>query len=249
MNYLKISAFSCAGSRGSNEDNLLIDKLKKPALLGSTYIFDPVKVTLKENSCCTFAVTDGIGGMADGETAALEIIKYLYKNRTKPANDDYWLSLNKRCIKKAPYGGSTLVCCRLSISGGVLKSEFYSLGDSLIYMFKSGEKIEKVSRIDNCTGNSEKDAIQDSSAITEYFGKRYEDKIPVFKSETTINDGDKIIISSDGIRYLDTSDLAAALQRRQFGENIAFSVANAALDKAKRNTDNITVIVMEYWDN
>ena len=249
MNYMKISAFSCAGSRGNNEDNLLVDKLKKPALLGSTYIFDPVKISLKDNNCYTFAVADGIGGMADGETAALEIIKYLYKSRTKPADDDFWLALNKRCIKKTPYGGSTLVCCRSESAGGALKCEFFSLGDSLIYMLNAGEKIKTISRIDNRAAESQSDSSQDSRAITEYFGKRYEDKIPVFKTEETISDGDKIIISSDGIKCLDPDELEAAVQRRQFGENTAFSVANAALGKAGRYTDNITVIVIEYWNN
>lgn len=254
---MKSTACSFIGSRENNEDNLLLGRAKYPACLNDTiYVFESKSITVKR--CINFAVCDGMGGCAKGEKASLKVIKTLFRlNRKEPGSKD-WTRINNLCIKKLPESGTT--CSMVSIRQNEDKTEahFQSIGDSLIYHFKrSSASLELVNQRDNKAAEliasgkaekiSEKEMRYAEAALTNYIGKETVDEVTVHSYEEEIQDGDKIIIASDGISHLTEEEIRKALFRKNCGDNKALSVACAAVNSAGNHSDNTTVIVLEFW--
>lgn len=258
---LKVCAASFIGARRTNQDNLLLEKLKKPEILGKSFIQDPIVITSETDETLLFSVADGMGGSEDGDKTALCLIEELYKaydagEFSRELSSGFWNNINQKCCDVAQFSGSTLVAACLMQNNDRIIVTFYSLGDSLIYLKRNEETaFKRINRLDNEAQRFEDEGIRltdfsvkrAKATLNEYFGKIYADINPfIHIYEFELQQGDRIILASDGIEHLSLEELSEDYQKKQYNHNDALAIASDASYNAEEYCDNITVITIEF---
>lgn len=250
MYEIKVSAASLIGARHINQDNVLLDDFLAPQKLESVMCFDPIWMKVRKSK--TFAVADGMGGSFSGETAALTAVKTLYKKRNKRVfKPAFWDKINRNVIKESA-SGTTLAVCNITENSEKLKADFYSIGDSLIYLYQaSTKKLIKMNigdnKADRAKGKLSKDELRKArSVLCDFLGKEYpQNEVPIHESLAFLKKNDKIVIASDGIAHLSEKEILSVLRKKQNKYNTAKAIAELAVETSDEYCDNTTVIVAE----
>lgn len=247
MLQMKITAASLIGSRSENQDNLLLDYCFKPRLLREDFKVEPIYLQL-DRQARLFALADGMGGISCGASASFSAVNSLYKLQKSllPRKLDF-SKLNRNVLRTR--GGTTLSMLRLSEDGGILKGEFFSIGDSPMLLCRN-KKLYQMNVADNLAASTHRkltgvELRKAGSVLNQYLGKTYSKEVPVHLKNACLRKGDAIIIASDGISPLSEKSLLLNLSKKRKMKNLAEAIALQALAQSDEYCDNITVIVIE----
>ena len=249
---LEVSLFSTRGRiRSINQDNYFING---KTLANSADENDSFRLTCKEG---LFAVADGMGGEHDGEFASLAVVRALadMKQRT-PTYEQLC-----KCIENA----NNLICARSesisarigsTIVAAVISGErlaVCNVGDSKCLMYKDG-KITQLSKDHTVTAQlveagiiTPEQALKDNRRhrLFQHLGIPQEEMtLSVYSNEeVVIQDGDIIILCSDGLTDgLSFDDISSAIKENNDIDNLSQKLAALAMEKG--STDNITVMTI-----
>ncbi len=219
-----------------------------------------------------FIVSDGIGGHQAGEVAAEVVVKALpvqvaghLKHRTAINPDEMVSILDKavstlsrrlydRASKKGALRGmgATVAVCWIQDAVAALAH----MGDSRIYLMRDGElqlltKDHSVSSLIEDLGRQDAgkpDEDRHQHVLTRYVGMEADVGPQVHALD--LQDGDRLMICSDGLPGSVAQDLGASVL---WTEPDIRTVCKKLVDAANTagGTDNITVVVVQYgdWEN
>jgi serine/threonine protein phosphatase PrpC len=178
-----------------------------------------------------FAVADGVTVPSGGKDAAEKSIKYL-KKFWKGDFVRSFEKINKKIIEdrtKKFVGYTTLSAVK--IDDGIAR--IANIGDSPVYLFYSG-KLVLLSAIDKLFG---------THALSQAIG---EEKINIHYSEEKIGNGNYVIIMSDGITdVLSTEEILGVFSKEKKPENIAKRILSLAEKKQTIYNDDKSIIVIQ----
>jgi protein phosphatase len=222
-----------------------------------------------------FAVADGMGGHKAGEVAAQLAIDAIssFVSRSANDNDVTWpygiddsLSFdgnrlrtaiclaNRRVFRAAEstddYGGMGTTVVGLIVNGA--QAAIGSVGDSRVYRL-SGGRLLQVTTDDSWASTilSQDPALKPEdiahhpmrNVLTNVLGGR--SSVDVRVTEHTLNDGDVLLLCSDGLHnVIDLTLLEELLQQTSDVERIARTLVQTALERGSR--DNVTALVVRY---
>ena len=251
---LYVTTVSFVGSRDVNEDNFLVDNKYEIAKRSNVCIGKAEKIKLKKKRL--FAVSDGMGGLSNGDTASLTVIKGLYKYRKNlSADSSCWDKINKSLIsfirKKGAGCGATLSACELKKSADGIIAHTYTIGDSPVYIY-SGEddEVRLVNVLDNSAGLSDEEMTEEERkkakcVLHHFFGREYDKNcIPIHENEFEVKKGDVIVVASDGITTIDEAKICEIIDSPKY-TNLALALATSAIENSDEYCDNTTVIAIE----
>lgn len=207
-------------------------------------------------------VADGIGGLADGQVASKAIVHSMFDllgrlPATLPAADrllklaaaaqtsvlDINHQANARC-------GSTLVS--VLIDNGQLA--FLSIGDSRIYLLRSGALLQLNREHEVGPGHDENVALgytektldaRRRAALTSYVGKENLAQIDRNTQPLQLLRGDRILLVTDGVfGTLSDSELTACLSAP--AQQAAEQVIAAVSAKGLPHQDNATIVIVDF---
>ncbi len=206
-----------------------------------------------------FAVADGVGGLSEGDKASQtcirrinlwwesELARYSNGDETIDTNSlrESILDCNSRIMKssvdKGVRSGTTLTMVatlnRSAVIAHVGDSRCYRLRKNILWHFNrltTDHSCERTKVVDGVTTVK--------NVLTDCIGFRQEFRIDI--SEIELNDGDCLLICSDGIyKTQDDSVIEDCMRReRKNTRNICEELVNGA--KEKMETDNISVIAL-----
>ncbi len=206
-------------------------------------------------------MADGMGGMAGGAEASRTVIDEVSHAFSEfDMSGDLGLQLEKCALqagakvyaKLRGTGGSTLAAALIFNE----KLYFSSVGDSFVYLLRSGELI-RLNREHNLRADRRLEAIEaghmptgadgsirEGDALTRFLGMPDLDRTDRFLRPLKLSDGDVIMLCSDGIGgVLDAAAITGALS----GPSASAScrAMEAAISRAGRiNQDNYTALVI-----
>ncbi len=184
--------------RTTNEDRVAVIRTKQDALNSPWYLF---------------AVCDGMGGMKDGENAAVNALSIFLatalSSRLGPTKENLLQSIdaaNKALFDELKtQGGATLSACFWDHKHLLIAN----VGDSRVWIKRADKELEQVTQDDNLAGQLKKQGISVSSDIRnellQFVGMGNEVQPHVF--EVDAKTGDTVIITSDGIHRIHTDTL------------------------------------------
>lgn len=209
-------------------------------------------------------VCDGMGGMAAGNVASAEAVKVIssaFQQNLSPKSSPHFINnLLKSSIESANAsvynmavadenlrGMGTTVVAVVVIKG---VAYFAHAGDSRAYLYSGGE----ISQI--TTDHSVVQSMVEKGQITEEEAKNHPNKniitralgiapyIDIDFTDFSLNDGDIVILCSDGLTNCIDNDLI----KFAASDNDFDSLATRLVDLANHNggSDNITVIAVKY---
>lgn len=267
---LKVSVYSHIGnSRENQEDNFLVCKgnyldtetrdamARTRAGFFRTYSFD-------DESFC-LAISDGMGGYENGETASLFAVSYIsdhymslcqnyHKNNffnqfVSDLNNSFCAFARKN--RNTQDMGATLC----GVAGTSKNLTAFNVGDSRLYKFTE-KKLFQIT-IDNTEGQrllrlgllTEDELINfpKRKAIYKYLGKDVE-LFPDVYELGQMNKGDMLLLCSDGLSdVMDEEDISRILGYEHLSiEDKTKQLINEALEYKIGKGDNITVILSEF---
>ncbi|HNV59365.1 MAG TPA: protein phosphatase 2C domain-containing protein [Rhodoferax sp.] len=210
-----------------------------------------------------FLLADGMGGHPEGEVAAqmvLQAISALYQKEARPEIEDpkaffimAIMAAHRQILRYAAEKHlmdtprTTLVAA--IVQGGV--AYWVHCGDSRLYLVRHGELMVRTR--DHSYIEQHQDAHPDL-ALSGRFNRNVlytclgSPTKPVFDvaGPVALQQGDKILLCSDGLwGSLDDVEIVFQLSQRQVGAAVP-DLVERALNKAGANSDNVTVIAMEW---
>jgi serine/threonine protein phosphatase PrpC len=214
------------------------------------------------NSSGLFLLADGMGGHPQGEVAAqlaLQTISALYQKEAKPELRDVKSFLNtatmtahRQILRYAADGGlsdtprTTLVAA--VVQGGV--AHWAHCGDSRLYFVRDGEMLARTrdhSYLEQQRGNPPSAAPQGINRNMLYtcLGSPTKPVIDI-TGPVPLQQGDKMLLCSDGL-WGSLDDVDIVFQLGQKAVSVAApELVERALLKAGANSDNVTLVAMEW---
>lgn len=208
-------------------------------------------------------LADGMGGMASGEKASMATVisclnYFDTHDMSESVSDDLRaMAENANVEVKDVLGGSRGASGSTLVGVYIKDGEMFwvSVGDSRIYLYRDGE-LQQVSRDHNYAAVLQKrveageitqeEALGDpqKDALTSYIGIDFLEEIDYNTESLAVFEGDKILLTSDGVyNTLTTEEIEDALR---------FSAGRAMMhlgmqveSKRKKNQDNYTALVLE----
>jgi len=229
----------------------------------AAYVCDP----LKENGLAFGILCDGMGGTTDGERASSETVVFM-ANRimTLQADDDIQEFLENAAYdvnyhilvqneKLQQNSGTTLLTVIID------KSRLYwlSIGDSRIYIIRSGEMVQTTTdhnyalelkeKVDKgLLTQAEADNDPRKEHLISYIGVPLLERMDINYIPFQLQANDIILLCSDGlIKALFTENILDIITR--CGDNIAEAARLLPLEALKQSPyalDNTTVILIQY---
>lgn len=213
-----------------------------------------------------FAVADGMGGHAGGEVASLAAIEALKtafaENPSADGLADAVRDANQVVWNRAQEGrelrgmGTTLTAVAL-VEGDGHEEDFLAVvnvGDSRAYLLRDGEldqltddhsvpgELRRAGRL----SDAEAAAHPQRNVLTRALG--IEPNVEVDCFQVTPYQGDRLVLSSDGLyNEVDEDDIVAILRREGDPEKAAQELV--ALAREHGGNDNITVVVVDVMDD
>jgi protein phosphatase len=257
---LKIYAITDVGKvRQNNEDNYLVNELtshRRPEL-DEVYATEPGQVTV-------LMVSDGMGGAAAGEVASLlgvEAVKNYFVERagtvfTYHDIDEALQLANLSVLQHAFENPEKLGMGATATLAIIQDSELLigQVGDSRAYLLRNQE-LEQIT-VDQTYVNQlvesgkitpeEAEIHPRKNLILQALGSK--DFLDVVISRRTLQDGDKLLLCSDGLSgMLSAEEIAVVVESRESLKESCKLLVDYA--NAKGGIDNITVILAEYYHN
>lgn len=207
-------------------------------------------------------VADGMGGMQGGEEASKSVVNSMTRafaniNRRRDIPTQIVAALRKASADVYKMfggcGGSTAVLTMLYKE----KLWFFSVGDSGLYLLRNG-RLTRLNKRHNCRTQEYLGFIRsncfsaestltprEQAALTEYMGKDMLGDIDYSKKPLPLNDGDVILLCSDGVDGFVPYEklvecMRVSVSPRDIGERIQKEIVQAN----KRNQDNYTAIII-----
>ncbi|MCM1092213.1 MAG: protein phosphatase 2C domain-containing protein [Butyrivibrio sp.] len=207
-------------------------------------------------------VADGMGGMRDGKLAsetAANCLKKIFDGMDRSGDlaqqlCDGVFSAGEQ-VRKAldGEGGSTVVACI------VYQEQMYyaSVGDSFLYL-KRGQQLIRLNCVHNCKNQAYLETIRSGSmnpdrgrnhrekaALTQFLGMDGLDEVDYLRRPLPLQDGDIILICSDGVGgVLTEQELALCLEEKNPSKMCA-EIENAIVEKKLNSKDNYTALVIQ----
>ena len=249
IEYRAIAATDTGITRDHNEDAV---RFVRPA--------DP---NLRKEMGCLAIVADGMGGHASGEVAsalAIDTIaeKYFSSGKnplksleaaSKLANENIWnLSAENQKLR-----GMGTTCTAAVLVGQ--KLYIMHIGDSRAYLYKKGELIQLsddhtyVQELLNAGEITAAEAKNhpDGNVLTKSLGTSKKRSCDLFESEYSFEQGDRLLLCSDGLyEYFTSSKLAEYLDGPDLGE-----ISNLLSEKVMEMgaQDNFSILLVEQKMN
>lgn len=224
-----------------------------------------------ENSTIV-ALCDGMGGLADGQLASATAVKTLeaafaQRDRGQSGAAFYlqaveMLDESVCAIRRATNGrtriGTTIVSAFISQA----QLFWLSVGDSRMYIIR-GNEIACVTTDHNyrylinkefqcgkmSAAEHEKESIK-GSALISYIGMGGIELVDYNKSPFMLNQGDIIILASDGLyQNLTNDEIYREAQQYERACDISRSLINLVENKHKPNQDNASVVVVRVMED
>ncbi|TVQ05035.1 MAG: Stp1/IreP family PP2C-type Ser/Thr phosphatase [Balneolaceae bacterium] len=243
--YNAVAVTDTGNSRAHNED--------------AVRFIRPADQKTRQNMGFLAIVADGMGGHASGELAssiAIETISEVYYNsHRKPlkalqlagekANEEIWQLASQD--KKLRGMGTTCT------AAAIIHDHIYILhiGDSRAYLYKKGRAIqlsEDHTYVQQLLNSGEITPFEarnhpDGNILTKSLGTAKKRSCDVFLSEHRFEEGDKLLLCSDGLyEYFSTQELAGFLAGDDLG-NISQKLSASVLDRGAH--DNFTILLVE----
>jgi serine/threonine protein phosphatase PrpC len=215
------------------------------------------------NSSGLFLLADGMGGHPEGEVAAqmaLQTISALYQKDAKPELPDVKafldaavIAAHRQILRYAADGGlndtprTTLVAA--VVQGGV--AHWAHCGDSRLYFVRDGELLARTRDHSYLEQRRDQSRLQAMSAginrnvLYTCLGSPAK---PIFDvaGPVTLQQGDKMMLCSDGLwGSLDDAEIVQLLSQKTVSVATP-ELAERALLKGGANSDNVTLIAMEW---
>ena len=244
--------------RKNNEDNFYIDRIYR-ADVNELHL--ETEVAEKTDSNLLAGVFDGMGGEENGELASLEAARLLRDYEGKPfalLSTEYIIKANNRVCDMMTINGNKSMGSTLAIAlFGDMQFSFCNIGDSPVYLYRGGS-LEQLS-VDHNEAQTlyelgwitkeELKTDKRKNILTQHLGI-YEDEMviePFIMRNKALEFGDRILICSDGLPDVVSSDVIVSLMdsTEDVGE-LADSLLAKALEAGAR--DNITVLLVEVCE-
>ncbi len=210
-------------------------------------------------------VCDGMGGMENGaEAANLGAVQFMraYLENNGNVNNmlvDAVYAANREVYaafagKDGTVAGTTLVAASILPDG----LRFVSVGDSHIYLYRSGKLyqlnrdhnyfMELMEQVKEGTLTLEEAQQHPERAhLTSFVGIETLEKVDYNIEPVDLRKGDRVLLCSDGLfKTLSIKEIASAIENADEGE-AQDALLSSVLAKGKRKQDNVT-IVMLYCD-
>lgn len=208
-------------------------------------------------------LADGMGGLSDGERASMAtIISCLNYFDTHPMVESVQEELvamaeNANIEVKEVLGGSRGTSGSTLIAVVVKERQLFwvSVGDSRIFLYRDGE-LTQLSKDHNYAADlqerveageiTEEEALSDPqrNALTSYIGIDYLDKIDCCDGPLELFEGDRILLTSDGVYNTLTTEEITDLMQFSVGKTM-MHIGMQIEAKRKKNQDNYTAILLE----
>ncbi len=261
---LKISVSTNIGNhRRNNEDNFYANGKKLTEGISDDF---SASYTEEAGDCAIFAVCDGMGGESCGEVASATAVNTLDDFRTvinsAPDIDaqtdavsayarEAGVRINREITKAGgEKGGTTLTLA--CIKNDIIS--MYYLGDSRIYMFRSGvltrltrDHTVANDKIDsNLLTEEEAEISPDRHRLTMYLGYDDEEEAdrmkPGFAGSYTLAGGERFLMCTDGLNEMCSAEEISEVLSSS-GTDVARKLVEKALENGGR--DNVTCLVIE----
>lgn len=253
MEKTKIS-YSCAtfiGKRANNQDNLIVDGAAP---------FTSRQMNYADSGVCPdrpvhlFAVCDGIGGLGDSADVSRLTAELLREALPRAAGDTDLASWTKETLdvaddaartisaRSGARGGTTATVALLRGSECVL----VNVGDSPAFVLQSDGKLHELSIRHNMESYKKMAGVAPSPGDERIllYGVGAGEARPsraAHVARGTLNDGDYLLLCTDGVTNAFTEDeLAAAILRGVDAQQITFSAGQ--IDHA----DNCTAVIVRF---
>jgi protein phosphatase len=246
LNELRAVALSDVGCvRANNED--------------ATRFIRPATREVQLNKGYLAIVADGMGGHAAGEVAsqmATEVVSKTYYQREESPEESLYFALAKanRLIWQAAGRNSRQKGMGTTCTTVVIRAtQLYvaHVGDSRAYLYKNGQLIRLttdhtyVQRLvnDGVIKPTEAETHPERNILTRAMGTHNKVEIDVEKPGYLFEEGDRLLLCSDGLYdYLTDDELAAWLNLETLSESAQQMIEEA---KVRGGHDNITVLLIE----
>jgi len=230
--------------------------------------FEPSMQVVKSNAGFLAVVADGMGGHTGGAQASLIAINTFVKEyQHKSENESIPDALNRSLLKanaavfKANLGAGPNADMGTTLVAIVLKSNklyWVSVGDSSLFLLRDN-KLEKLNDEHNygavldrkvSSGQLSKAQADAESKkrnmLTSYLGLEEIPIIDLQKIPKDLKINDKIVLCSDGlVDALTPQEITSCLKSIGTSQTKSESLTKLAIDKQRKNQDNITTIVLE----
>ncbi len=206
-----------------------------------------------------FVLADGMGGHPEGEVAAqlaLQTISALYQREARPLVKDVKNFLTASVmaahtqIMKYAGNKAMLDTPRTTVVAAVVQgttASWIHCGDSRLYVVRDGELLVRTrdhSQAERPPQHLGPDMINRNLLLT-CLGSP---TVPVFdvSAPLTLQQGDRIMLCSDGLwGVLDDAQIVRALSTRRVSDSVP-DLAEMALRKGGSQSDNVTLIALEW---
>ena len=239
-------------TRSVNQDNFYCEHNFRKLENGNISFY----ATVEKDSQSIIAVFDGMGGENNGEMASLlaaEVTEcYCSNNKDRYDVDELINLINLRICDEIKSQGCTMgsTCVILELINSQFRS--WNVGDSRTYLFHN-EIISQLS-VDHTEANTFNSIFKGDSEVrpgsenilTQNLGIPEDDFIiePYISEWVNINNGDIILLCSDGLTHMaDNDSIASILKTKRSVRTKCQELVNLALEHG--GLDNITVVLVE----
>lgn len=207
-------------------------------------------------------VADGMGGMQNGQWASQAVIHQLrtdFERMDRGQNMAIQLCDSVYAANRIVFqnlhgeGGSTVIACLFFDE----KMYYVSVGDSYLFL-KRGDDLLRVNREHNCKMEAFKETIRQGSvdpsegfshpekdALMQYMGKEELDDIDWLKRPLPLQNGDIIMLCSDGVGGVLNEEIICDCFKQPTAEQIAAAIDRAVIARNRQYQDNYTALIIQ----
>lgn len=208
-------------------------------------------------------VADGMGGLSDGDKISsmvtLSLLKHFYEKPLADSPGNTLLEMLKNANKEVNVflKNKTERCGSTLVTGIIREKKLYwlSVGDSHIYLYRSGNLIQLnrehtyKEELDLKIVNGELDIEEamknpQKTALTSYIGMGHLEKIDKNSNPVELQKGDRLIFATDGVFGTMKENQIASVMQYPMEESIR-RMNDWIMAVGKNNQDNYTAVVIE----
>lgn len=208
-------------------------------------------------------VADGMGGLSDGDKISsmvtLSLLKHFYEKPLADFPGNTLLEMLKNANKEVNVflKNKTERCGSTLVMGIIREKKLYwlSVGDSHIYLYRSGNLIQLnrehtyKEELDLKIVNGELDIEEamknpQKTALTSYIGMGHLEKIDKNSNPVELQKGDRLIFATDGVFGTMKENQIASVMQYPMEESIR-RMNDWIMAVGKNNQDNYTAVVIE----
>lgn len=208
-------------------------------------------------------VADGMGGLSDGDKISsmvtLSLLKHFYEKPLADFPGNTLLEMLKNANKEVNVflKNKTERCGSTLVTGIIREKKLYwlSVGDSHIYLYRSGNLIQLnrehtyKEELDLKIVNGELDIEEamknpQKTALTSYIGMGHLEKIDKNSNPVELQKGDRLIFATDGVFGTMKENQIASVMQYPMEESIR-RMNDWIMAVGKNNQDNYTAVVIE----